>query len=186
MTNKNERKVFGRTLIGRLSYLENTKGRRGLDAIFKRMIEKGYKGPSHMGDIGEDKKYPLDYHLLLLESFEELYGKREFENMSRHAPMAKGVINWYVKFFKKPDVLIGKVDEYWSRFYDFGQIQGKVLDPKSGILTGKDVCVSTPLFCRSLTGYFVGVCNVIDLHASCKHTRCEMNGDNISEWKLYW
>ncbi len=181
-----EKMVYGRALLGRLHYVENVMGRSGLDEIFKKMIENGYRGPSHKSDIDEDKKYPFDYHLILLKSFKELYGGREFLRMSKHAPFMKGVVDWYVRFFKKPDALIQKVGEYWPRFYDFGDIQGHMLNGNRGSLVGKGICLSTPLFCSSLTGYFVGVCKVINLNAECKHTKCELKGDEISEWRLRW
>ncbi len=188
MTKKNNSKkeVYGRALRGRLQYVSDTRGRKGIDNIFKNMIKKGYHGPTHMSDFEADNVYPFEHHILLLKSFRELYGEKEFDRMSRKTPMIKDVMGWYVKFFKKPDVLIESVGDYWDKFFAFGDIEGQMIGKNEGLLRGQGICSETPLFCRSLTGYFVGVCNAIKLNASCKHTQCELNGSEISEWRLRW
>ncbi len=181
-----EKMVYGRALLGKLHHVKNTRGRKGLDDIFKKMIEEGYRGPSHMGEIEQNKAYPFEYHLLLLDSFYNLYGKSEFDRMSKKAPMMKSVVGWYIKFFKKPGVMMEKVGDYWGKFFDFGELEGRLVNKNQGSLTGRGICTDTHLFCRSLTGYFVGVCNLIELNTVCKHTSCELEGKKSSEWKLHW
>lgn len=182
----NNLKVYGGTLLGRFESVKRSHGRDGVDQVFKEMIKSGYDGPSHTGEIEQKEKYPFNYMMNFLESYMSLYGESDFNTMSRRAPQMKETVGWYVKWSKKPSKLLKKSKKYWQNFYDFGRLEGKKVGTVQGVLKGYDVCVGSKLFCKSLTKYFEGVMETIDIQAKAKHTRCSLDGDHYSEWKIKW
>ncbi|MFO7992461.1 MAG: hypothetical protein R6U61_09285 [Thermoplasmata archaeon] len=183
---RDEKEVYGLALIGRLTQAEIMHGRDGKEDVIKKMISKGYDGPIHITDIAKEKKYPLSYHILFLESYMELYGPESFDMLSQKAPMMEEVMGWFDKLTKKPERIISKVEDYWEKFFDFGRVEGKTIRYNEGVITGYEVCTRTPLFCRAITHYFEGVCAVIDVEAKCEHTRCQLKNNYYSEWHIAW
>ncbi|MGM0509687.1 MAG: hypothetical protein ACQESD_00970 [Thermoplasmatota archaeon] len=178
--------VYGRALLGKYESVKRSHGRDGIDDVFREMIKKGYDGPSHTGEIEYGEKYPFEHMLIFLKSYLDLYGERDFDMMSKRAPNMKETMGWYVKWSKKPRTLLKKSKGYWTDFYDFGRLEGKKTGSGEGVLKGFDICVATPLFCRSLTNYFEGVMETIDIDAEAEHTKCSLKGDHFSEWKIKW
>jgi hypothetical protein len=179
--------VYGGTFKARLKIVKSKHGEDGLDNLFQKMIDKGYMGPTKAEDFKIREKYPIKHFIIFLESYEELYGWKSLEEMSIKAPRKKGIVGWFVRWAGTPELLIKKASEYWPNFYDFGRIEGVLVNDKKGILTGHGICKTSPLFCKILTPYFQGVFENLNLtNPKCVHTKCEYRGDDVGEWVLTW
>jgi hypothetical protein len=184
--NTSDKHVFGGTLVARLNYVKGKRGSIGLEDLLNKMSENGYTGPKYIDQIKLGDKYPILDFQVLLKSYSELFGEEALDDMSRNAPKRKGIVGWLIRWGASPDVILNKAGEYWPHFYDFGKITGKLVNTNKGRVIGFDIYVS-PLMCRSLTHYFLGVLeNTKIKNAKSKHTKCVDKGDRVCEWELTW
>ncbi len=181
-----ERHAYGGVFHARLTYVFEKHGQGGLDRLFKKMNEMDYGGPESIGEFKIAQKYPMEYMIILLESYVELFGEEDLARMSREAAKKRGIVGFFVRWAANPNTLVKKASEYWPNFYDFGRLTGEVLDEEKGVLRGYDISPA-PIFCQSLSSYYKGIFENIRIKdIMVIHTKCQHRGDDHCEWKLDW
>ncbi len=178
--------VYGGTFVALMRYIRERKGKGGMDALFRKMAQNGYRGPASIEGFKLKGKYPLRDYLIFMETVEEMYGPEVVNEMSRAAPKKKGIVGWFVRWAGTPGMLFRKAGEYWPQFYDFGRIEGELVEDGKAVIRGYSVCAS-PILCRAHAHYFVGAVESIGLkNVRCEHTKCECRGDEFGEWVVVW
>ena len=181
-----EKNVYGGAMQARFEYARERHGSDGLLIIVHKMMEKGYDGPKSSKDFKVAKKYPLAHLELFLETYLATYNEADFDRMNREVAKKKGVIGFLVKWASSPEALLKAAGEYYPNFYDFGKLEGRVLDKHTGILIGTGVCPK-PIYCRALTSYFMGIMDNLHLKSvTVEHTKCAHKGEGCDEWKIRW
>ncbi len=178
---------YGGTLSARLSLVQSRHGKDGVAKLFEQMAKNGYQGPRSVGEIKVKQRYPIKDLLIFFYTYEEIFGEKNLIELSRRAPRKKGIVGWFVRWGGSPELLFKKAMEYWPQFYDFGELNGKVVEEGKGILIGKDICTVSPVLCKALTPYFKGVIENIKVkNVKCEHTKCQYTGDEFGEWTVAW
>jgi len=181
-----DRHVYGGVFQARLDYVKEHHGKDGLDRLFKTAKSHGYKGPVNIKEFKVAKPYQFDFLLILMKAYVETFGKSDFAKMSREAAKRKGIIGFFIKWAGSPDLLIKKAQEYWPNFYDFGRLEGEIINDNTGIVRGYDISPD-PIFCGSLTDYFTGVFDNLNLkELNVKQVKCVHEDDKLCEWKISW
>lgn len=176
----------GGVIITRLEHIEEKHGRDAVKKVIARMKEKGYEGPTKTQDFKMAQSYPIDFVLLLVESYLEIYGEDKLDDMSRDVAKRKGIVGWFFKWAGSPEIVLKKAGSYWPNFYDFGRLEGQANGDGKGVLRGYDVSPA-PLFCESLTSYYKGVMEYVQAeNARVVHTKCVHTGAKHCEWELQW
>jgi hemerythrin-like metal-binding protein len=170
----------------RIGYVGKKHGQNGMNQLLNNMVAMGYTGPRDLKDIKIAKWYPMEYNILFLKAYLELFGKANFKKMAMDSANKKGVIGVFLKWAGSPDLLIKKSGDYWNKFYNFGRLEGKLIDTHSGIIHGYDVSLD-PIFCDYLTDYFTGVALITSANAvMVEHIKCVHEGDDHCEWSMTW
>ncbi len=178
--------VYGGVFIARFDYIREKHGVKGLDLLKKRMRDQGYTGPLEMAGFKIAKAYPFSYYTALLDGCMEVFGEAEFANMSRLVAMRKGIVGWFVKWADDPGKIMEQAGHYWSKFYDFGRMEGEVTGDGQAIIRLFDV-PSNPTFCMTLTNYFEGVmANTNANDVSVEHVKCISKSGDKEEWIVKW
>ena len=180
------RNAYGGVFQARLTYVMEKHGQDGFDELIKKMNENDYSGPESISGFKTAQKYPMDYMVILVKSYTELFGEKALERMSRESAKKKGIVGFFVRWAANPQILVKKAGEYWPNFYDFGRLEGEVTGEETGVLRGYDLSPA-PLFCKSLSWYFAGVFENIRVKSiDVKHTKCVHRGNDHCEWQLVW
>ncbi len=180
------KKCVGGILLSRISYVREEYGNEGMERLWKHMKEIGYDGPTDEKDIKIAKMYPMDYNILFLKAYRELFGESDFVRLARGAPKKKGFVGLFLKWAGTPEMLIGKAGYYWKKMYNFGELRAEIAGKNSASIKGIDVSPD-PVFCNFLTEYFIGVMeNTSVKNIECEHVRCIHKGDDKCEWSLRW
>ncbi len=178
--------VYGGTFVALLKYIPEKKGKRGLESLFKKMVDNGYSGPTAIKDYKLKIRYELKDYLIFMHTVDSMFGPEATNEMSRYAPKRKGIVGWFVRWAGTPNMLVKKAKEYWPQFYDYGTLDGDIIEEGKGILTGKSICIS-PILCRAHTWYYKGAFESIGLkNVNGVHTKCECKGDEFGEWTMAW
>ncbi|MDG6220547.1 MAG: hypothetical protein QCI38_03765 [Candidatus Thermoplasmatota archaeon] len=179
-------RVRGGVLITRFEYIQDKHGSSALKVLKEDMRERGYLGYKNHYDFRMTDFYPVDHLLVLLDSYMELHGEEAFDTMSRDMAMRKGVVGWFVSWAGSPGIVLKKAGRYWPEFYDFGELEGKIINENEGVLIGKKVSPK-PIFCRVLTHYYRGVLEYLRTKDfQLEHTLCQHQGDPHCEWHVTW
>lgn len=178
--------VFGGVMIPRFKYVRERHGEDGFEALIEAMNDEGYHGPEDERIFKSVKRYPFNYLYIFLKAYLELYGEREFTIMNKAIAHKKGIVGFLIKWKGTPEKVIGKAGYYWSKFYDFGEMKGKMRSENEGVLIGDGVSPK-PLFCRVLTDYFKGITESVDAEdIEIEHTACVHKGDEMCTWEISW
>ncbi len=181
-----DKKCVGGIYFSRIAYVREKHGIDGMNKILKYMKENGYKGPMSDSEIKIAKMYPMEYNIMFLKAYKELFGERNFKRMARAAPKKKGFVGMFLKWAGTPEMLIKKAGDYWKKMYNFGELKGEIIGENSGIIKGFGVSLD-PIFCDFLTEYFIGVIeNTNAKNIECTHVKCIYKGDKECEWKITW
>ena len=181
-----EKNAFGGIFHARFDYVQEKHGKAGVEKLLREMQNNGYTGPMDPANFKTADKYPLEYTLILFDTYCNLFGKMDFDKMARSVPKKKGIVGFFVKWANKPEILFNNAQDYWPKFYDFGSLEGEMVGDKMGILTGHEVSTD-PLFCRYLTSYFSGILEAVGMNdVTAEHTMCSCQGDEVCQWKLKW
>lgn len=157
-----------------------------MEELLAHAKKNGYSGPMKRDDFKIAKPYPLEYLLIIMHSYIDLFGEKSFDRMAREAAKMRGIIGFLVKWAGSPDLLLSKAQEYWPKFYDFGRLEGEVLDKNKGLVRGYDVSPE-PMFCRSLGNYFIGIFENLRYESiNVNHVRCVHRGYEFCEWEMVW
>jgi len=180
-------KVAGGVFSARIAGIKRRYGSEGVKKIYEYMKNNGYCGPSDLENLRVKDMFPMKDFLLFLRGIEKIYGKDELKRNSRDAAKKKGVVGMIIKWAGTPEILMKKASEYWPEFYNFGRLEGAVVEEGHGIIKGFDVS-PVPFFCQDvLTEYFRGVMENIKVkNIKVVHTKCVHNGDDHCEWELTW
>ena len=178
--------AYGGVFQARLQYAIEKHGKKGFENLINMMKEHGYAGPESIEEFKASQKYPLNYLVIMLESYGELFGEEDVYRMTREASKRKGIAGFFIKWAGSPELVIKKAPEYWPQFFDYGHMSGEVLDEKSGIIHGFNVSPD-PRFCDVLSEYVRGVLDNIRTKAiSIEHNKCVHKGDEHCEWYIKW
>ncbi len=178
--------VYGAALIARAMSIKYLHGEHGLTKVMNEMRERGYNGPSDFRTLKSRDKYPFAYSLLSLEVYRDLFGEDKLLFMARKAFHIMETVGRHVNIPREPEYLFKNADTLWSSLYAFGTIHGEKTGEKEGYLRGEGLCVA-PLFCKYITSRFLGMMEAINAkNPKIEHTRCELKGDEISEWRIIW
>ena len=179
------RNVYGGIFLGRFPYILEHFGNSGANELLKEMIKNGYGGPRMLREINRSAKYRLKDLCIFNKTFIDLFGEDDFYSMMKDSAKRRGIVGVFIKWAGTPKLAIQKGPEYWSKFYDFGIMESKIVEDGCGIIWLKDSRVNS-LFCASITHYFRGVGEAIGYKLKVEHTKCVFKGDNICEWELIW
>jgi len=181
-----DKHVYGGVLKPRFEHVKEKHGKDGIARLLAKMKEGGYDGPEDPEKFKIANPYPVEYYLLLLNSYKELYGDKNLDLMSRDMPRRKGVVGWLVKWEDSPEQIIQKADQYWKNFYDFGRLEGSTSEGKRGVVKGFDVSVD-PITCRVFTHYFTGILETAGAKkVEIYHSKCVHKGNDHCEWNIGW
>ncbi len=181
-----KRHVYGGVFIARLDYIQEKYGSSGVEKILEKMKDMGYDGPRSIKDFQLGSKYPFEYLMMLFKAIESTYGKDVLLACSRAAAHKTGIVGFFVRWAGSPELILRKAGEYWGKFYDFGRLEGELLEDGHGIARGYYLSPD-PLFCEVLTHYFRGIFDNIRVkNLEVKHTKCVHRGDDHCEWEFRW
>ncbi|GEM_PF-268229 len=181
-----QKQCRGGIFFSRISYVKEKYGMNGLQKLLSEMKKMGYNGPLDEKEIKIMKAYPMDYNIIFLKAYKNVFGEKSFKNMSREAAKRKGIVGTFLKWAGSPEMIIGRAGDYWSKFYLFGKLEGEMVGEKKAVVKGYDVSPD-PIFCEHLTEYYKGVfenINIKDLNV--EHVKCIHEGDDHCEWVLTW
>ena len=178
--------VYGGVLITNMDYVKEVHGPQGFRTYIKKMQELGYKGPRKAKEFKVSQTYPANYAFIGFKAYHEVFGNEAFELMCREIAKRKGIVGWFISWAGTPAAVVKKAKSYWPNFYDFGRLEGRVLEPGKAVLDGYEVS-PFPLFCRVLTHYYVGVLEYVKAAGiEVKHTLCVHAGGDHCRWELKW
>ncbi len=182
----NQKSCVGGIYFSRIAYVREKNGQNALDRLLNEMVAKGYDGPMSEKEIKIAKMYPMDYNILFLKTYKELYGENNFRKLGKESAKKKGFLGMFLKWAGNPEMVVKKAGDYWKKMYNFGKIDGHILDSNKARIVGEEISPD-PVFCEFLTSYFMGVLettgvkNIISIHTKCVH-----RGDDRCEWDLTW
>ncbi len=183
---ENERYCRGGIYYSRISYVKEKYGIVGMQKLLREMKKYGYTGPEDDSEIKIMEKYPVDYNIIFLKAFKNLYGEKAFERLALESPKRKGVVGTFVRWAGKPEEIVKNAGKYWNTFYLFGKLEGKMTGEKEAIVKGFDVSPDK-IFCDFLTLYFKGIFILIgENNVRVEHTKCTHKGDEHEEWHIKW
>jgi hemerythrin-like metal-binding protein len=181
-----ERKCIGGIAFSKLSFVREKYGDNGLRRMLSKMKELGYDGPDKLDDIKLVKWYPFEHNMIFLKAFKELFGSDAYRRMARDSFRREESFKVFIGWMKEPEGIITHAGQYWSKFFNFGEMRGELTAPGRGRITGRDVYVS-PLFCEFLTEYFAGLLSSTGAeNVVVRHTSCVAHGADRCEWELEW
>ena len=185
--NMESMKVAGGVFHARIAEIKRRYGEEGVEKIYEYMRKKGYRGPGNFENLKIKEPVPLRDFLLFLHGIADIYGIDELKENSRSAAKRKGVVGMFIKWAATPELLLRKASEFWSEFYNFGKLEGKVIEEGRGIIRGYNISPE-PFFCEIvLTEYFKGVLENLKLEKiNVTHTKCIHKGDKYCEWLITW
>ncbi|MFO7792263.1 MAG: hypothetical protein R6W73_04670 [Candidatus Saliniplasma sp.] len=181
-----DRHVYGGVFKARFEYVKKMHGEYGFQDLIETMIDNGYSGPKDSEGFKTAQKYPLEYLLIFLETFYDTHSEREFNRMNREVAKKKGVVGFLLRWAGNPELAVNKAGKYWTKFFDFGRLEGEMMEDKKARINGYDVS-PTPLFCKELNLYFVGALESTGADGiSIEHSSCVHEGDDHCCWDITW
>ena len=182
-----ERLCRGGIYFTRIKYVKEKYGTSGMSRLYERMKRYGYNGPASEEEIKIADWYPQKYDLIFLKAVKEEFGERALKNMGRTVPKINaGIPSTFLKWDPTPEELIKNSGKYWSMFYNFGKLEGKIIQRGEGIIRGYGIS-EDPIFCELLTNYFQGLVEWTGAKdVKVEHIKCAHRGDGVEEWIIRW
>ena len=181
-----EKRCVGGIFFSRIAYVQEKHGKDGVNRLLEQMKRNGYRGPMSEKEIKVAKMYPIEYNILFLKTYRDMFGERNFKRMARASPKKRGFVGMFLKWAGTPEMLINKAGDYWKKMYNFGELKGETTGENSAIIKGSDVSVD-PIFCDFLTDYFIGVIENTNVkNIECSHVKCIYGGDDECKWIITW
>jgi len=178
--------VFAGVLVGRVNAIKDVIGADGYTDMYPRLVERGYTAPQDIDSVPLTKKFPITDFIAICSLFEEEHGADAFARLTRRAARKKGVVGFFLSWRGTPDFLCRKIPEIYSKYYDFGELEGEMEGEKAMIIRGKGMH-TIPLLCRSYSHYYEGILKNIKVEgALAEHVKCEGEGDDHCEWRVTW
>jgi len=170
-----------------LKAVKERQGKRGLKELIRAAEDNGYYGPVDPTDIVAKEKYPMEYYLVLLKSYKDMFGDDSLEHLAKTCTEMKGIVGVFLNWFGKPRTVAKNADEHWKQFHDFGRMKGRVSRDHQIVLIGKGTYVD-PLYCDMISYYISGVMDKLsDVNDhGITHTKCRSRGDEVCEWTVEW
>ena len=169
-----------------MAYARKKHGTEGMERLYRRMKELGYNGPADEKEIKVAKWYPMEYNILFLKAYKELFGEKKLSLLAKQTSKNIGIFGMFVKWAANPKLVIKKSSEYWEQFYNFGRLDGRMIDSESAVISGYGIS-RDPIFCDFLTDYFAGVVEQTGVKSVVsEHTKCVHKGADHEEWIIRW
>ncbi|MFW6038394.1 MAG: hypothetical protein ACOC89_02520 [Candidatus Saliniplasma sp.] len=182
-----EKKVKGTHMINILDYVEEKKGKLGLENLWEEIEERSITSKKEY-----DEKEWVDYDLVIkfFETIEDIFGSDlkkvpRSREIGRHITSSLGHLE-YLTVAQGLKELIEKAEDNWEKVYNFGSIEladwteeGKAVIKYHGFPANKHVC-----------NYFQGSLEkdieLLELDGEIEHTACPVEGDEYIEFQITW
>ena len=177
-----QKQITGDNIIHALDFFKQKKGTEGLNELDAE-VEFDIK------NVYEERWYPIENYIQLLEKFDKKFEYKEYSisfrigfDRSRRIGLLNnnnGKIN--------PKLALGKVQENWWRYNNFGSVELKEIDENHLNIY---ICenINHALYCERMRGFFAGVLREIcnQEEPKVKKTKCVSNGEKYCKFEASW
>ncbi len=182
--------VRGNILRGHFSYIEEQKGKKGVEKVKNRLAELGY--PVNEKELETTKWYPEALSCLIILVFAEIYNLNEKDvfEMAYYSAKYSLVIRLFMHYFLDIEKVFRAVSAMWRKHFDFGEMKVAEFDKenKFGIIRLYGYHKYHPLLCIYHSGYFTRIAEIAvgQKKVKIEHSKCMFNGYNFEEYKIIW
>jgi len=182
--------VRGSILKGHFLYIEELKGKEGIELLKNKLKEIGY--PVNPEDLNFSKWYPEALSCLIILAAVDVFNWEEKDvfEMAYQSAKYSIVVKLLMRYFLNIEKVFREVSSFWRKHFDFGEM--KViefnLEKKFGIIRLYGYGKYHPLICVYHQGYFTKIAELALGKKTVKveHPICLFNGYNYEEFKIIW
>lgn len=182
--------VRGNILMGHFAYIEEKKGKEGIEKVKKRLAELGYS--INENEIITTKWYPEALSCLIILVFAEIYNldERGVFEMAYNSAKYSLVIRLFMQYFLNIEKVFRTVSSIWRKHFDFGEMKVIEFDNKKkfGLIRLYGFHKYHPLICTYHRGYFTKIAELAlgSKNLKVEHPKCFFDNYNYEEFKIIW
>ena len=181
--------VRGAVFKTHASYIRYREGKKGVEAVEKKMKELGY--PVKFNEIESLKWYSEARTVLVILVAKELFGWKDSDvfDMGNNAPKYSFIVKLLVRYFLSPKKTLEQSPKYWKKHYDFGKLEIGQFNEKEKYMSVQIKEYKTHhIVCIFHKGYFLRLCQFVikSKNITIEETKCVFRGDPYHEYVVRW
>lgn len=181
--------ILGVALKGKLHFVLEKKGKKGLKKVEKELEKLGY--PLKFKDLKSFQWYPEKLDYLLIVTIKNIFNFDDeiIHEMGRFNAKVSLVAKIMMRYFVSVERVAQEVGNYWARYRTVGKLETEEVNEKERylILVLKDF-TGHPVYCRYLKGYFWQIASYVvpKEKLEVKEIECVFKGNKVHKFKFSW
>jgi len=181
--------VRGGIIQADLNVIQKKEGKRGIEAVIKKMTEFGYSVDAKKIKLGGWYPEALSVSIILIARDLFSWREKDIFDMGYYAPASSFISKILMRYFLSLKRFLAEVPSYWRKHFDFGQLEVyDFSEKKQYIILREKGYKFHPLMCVYHKGYYLRVAEfaIKGLNITIEETKCMFKGAPYHEYIIRW